>query len=135
MRMNGHTPTDASWRGMVDAYRTQVEEEMAFHSATLAREEAEFLTGVTIPLPYRVVLTCSCVPEQWDIYIGDTMTGYLRCRYSRWSLEYPDCGGEVLISEPWHPEVSEYESNFDDERPSVFERVFRTLDERRSVGA
>lgn len=103
-------------------------EEAEYYRHQLKQAERSYLEGVTIPEPYRVVLTCECVPEQWDIFIDDRQVGYLRCRFSKWSLEYPACGGRVLIAEPWHPERSRYESNFDEERPAVFARVFRALD-------
>ena len=95
--------------------------------------------GAVIPEGFSVHLTCTSCPEQWDIRYDGGQIGYLRCRSSRWSLTYPDLGwdaeqgcytGEVLISEDWHPERGQYESNFDDERPAVFERVFRVLIER-----
>lgn len=104
-------------------------DEAEYYRTMLAKAEHDFLQGIVIPEPYRVKLTCECVPEQWDIFIDDRQVGYLRCRFSKWRLEYPDCGGRILIAEPWHPERGRYESNFDEERPAVFERVFRALDE------
>ncbi len=107
--------------------------EAVWHASERDRWEREYLEeggGVVIPEGFTVRLTCISVPEQWDIFYDDEQVGYLRCRHSRWSLEYPDCGGEVLIHEWWHPERSNYESNFDDERPAIFERVFRAIVER-----
>lgn len=100
------------------------------HEWNTRNNEADFLAeggGTRVPEGFTVALTCISCPEQWDIFYDGRQVGYLRCRHSRWSLEYPDCGGELLIREPWHPERGEYESNFDDERPAVFERVFRAL--------
>ena len=94
------------------------------------QEEQQYLaegTGVIFPEGFSARLTCGCVPEQWDIFYDGVMIGYLRCRSSRWSLTYLDVYGEVLIQEPWHPERSQYESNFDEERPAVFEQVFKAL--------
>lgn len=88
------------------------------------------LDGVTIPEPFTVKLTCASCPEQWEFFIDGEQVGYLRCRHSRWRLDYPKCMAETLISEPWHPERGEYESNFDEERPAIFDRVFRALTAR-----
>ena len=83
--------------------------------------------GTIIPEGFELELTCPDVPEQWDIRYDDEMIGYLRCRFSRWSLTYPDVNGEDLIIEEWHPERGRYESTFDDERPAIFARVFKEL--------
>lgn len=87
--------------------------------------------GTRIPEGFTVRLTCVACPEQWDIAYDGVPIGYLRCRGSRWSLWYPDVGDECLIAEDWHPERGPYESNFDDERPEIFGRVFAALVERR----
>lgn len=105
-----------------------LDDEVKWHRETLGREERSFLQGVIIPEPYRVKLTCSACPEQWEIFIEDRQVGYLRCRHSAWQLEAPECGGEALIAEPWHPERGPYETDFGDERPAVFARVFAALD-------
>lgn len=105
-----------------------MDDELQYHLTLLADEEREYLRHVVIPEPYRVVLTCSACPEQWEIFIDDRQVGYLRCRHSKWRLDAPECGGETLISEPWHPERGEYESDFGEERPAVFRRVFAALD-------
>jgi hypothetical protein len=107
-----------------------VNEFLATYRTELEEYEREFLADVVIEEPFRPKLTCVCVPEQWDIFIDDRLVGYLRCRHSKWDLRYPNVAGEILIAEPWHPERGEYESNFDEERPAVFERVFRALSAR-----
>lgn len=112
---------------MSSYFAREIAEEIAWHRESLVRSQSEYLAGVTISEPFRVVLTCEDVPEQWDIFIDDRQVGYLRCRHSRWQLWYPDFGGERLINEPWHPERGEYESTFDEERPAIFQRVFDTL--------
>lgn len=113
---------------MIWGPRRELEEELAYYREDLARHEREFLVGVVIPEPYTVRLTCVDVPEQWDILIDGRQVGYLRCRHSKWRLDYLDVGGKTLIAEPWHPERGQYESSFDEERPQVFARVFRALD-------
>jgi len=79
--------------------------EAEFYRTERARTEREYLHAVTVPVPYRLALTCEDVPEQWDIFHGERLIGYVRCRHSKWSLRYPDAGGEVLIAEPWHPKI------------------------------
>jgi hypothetical protein len=105
------------------------DEEVWFYEESLARDQREYLEGVVVPEPFRVALTCADCPEQWDIFMGqeDRQVGYLRVRHSRWRLEHPDVGGKILIDEPWHPERGPYEANFEEERPAVFQRVFRAL--------
>jgi hypothetical protein len=107
-----------------------VHDEREFYETQRQADQRKYLEGVVVPEPFEVRLTCSACPEQWDILIDGEMVGYLRCRSSRWRLDYPDVCGETLISEPWHPERGRYESNFDDERPAIFDRVFRTLTAR-----
>lgn len=104
-----------------------MDDELQFHETLRQADERDYLLNVVIPEPFTVVLTCAACPEQWDILIDGDIVGYLRCRSSRWRLDYPEVGGETLIDEPWHPERGRYESNFDDERPAIFERVFRAL--------
>lgn len=101
-------------------------DELEFYETLRQADEREYLRDVIIPEPFEVRLTCAACPEQWDILIDGDL-GYLRCRSSRWRLDYPECGGETLIAEPWHPERGRYESTFDEERPAIFERVFRAL--------
>jgi hypothetical protein len=106
------------------------DEELAWHRRHRTETKARLLAegdGVVLPEGFSVELTCESVPEQWDIFYDGEQVGYLRCRFSRWRLDVPDCGGETLIAEPWHPERSEYEANFDEERPAVFDRVFRAI--------
>jgi len=117
------------------SFEADIRAEQEFYSSWLAQEEREYLAeggGIVFPEGFSARLTCACVPEQWDILYDGQMIGYLRCRHSRWSLIYPDVGGEVLIQEPWHPERGKYESNFDEERPAIFQRVFRALVERHT---
>lgn len=40
--------------------------------------------------------TCHACPEQYDMYIGDEIVGYFRLRHGRFTVEYPNCGGELV---------------------------------------
>lgn len=50
-------------------------------------------------LGIELVCTCGACPEQYDAFIGDEMVGYFRLRHGRFRVEYPDTGGDILISE------------------------------------
>lgn len=46
---------------------------------------------------YRLVLTCAACPEQYDVYDEKGgQVGYLRLRHGRFSVEYPNIGGEIV---------------------------------------
>jgi len=51
---------------------------------------------------YGVTLinTCSGCPEQYDASYKGEQAGYLRLRWGRLTVEYPDCGGEVIFEAP-----------------------------------
>lgn len=40
--------------------------------------------------------TCGACPEQYDAYYNNEIVGYLRLRHGYFSVEYPDCGGELV---------------------------------------
>lgn len=44
----------------------------------------------------RLEMTCRACPEQYDAFVGDKQVGYLRLRHGHFSVEFPDCGGEIL---------------------------------------
>lgn len=46
----------------------------------------------------RLVKTCDCSPEQYDVYHGKQQVGYLRLRWGRFSARYPNVGGVVVYS-------------------------------------
>lgn len=48
------------------------------------------------PDDIRLEQTCSAFPEQYDAFVGDKQVGYLRLRHSYFSVEVPDCGGEIV---------------------------------------
>ena len=43
-------------------------------------------------------LTCSACPEQYDAFVGARKVGYLRLRWGEFTVEHPDCGGEMIYS-------------------------------------
>lgn len=47
---------------------------------------------------YRLELTCLACPEQYDVYDpSGRQVGYFRLRHGRFTVEYPDCGGKLLL--------------------------------------
>lgn len=47
-------------------------------------------------LEVRLIKTCDACPEQYDAYLGTQMIGYLRLRHGRFTVEYPDSGGDLV---------------------------------------
>lgn len=41
----------------------------------------------------RLEKTCDACPEQYDVFDGDKMVGYLRLRHGHFTVQYPDVGG------------------------------------------
>ena len=40
--------------------------------------------------------TCGACPEQYDVYKGDKLVGYVRLRWGFLRCDYPDVGGETI---------------------------------------
>jgi len=82
-----------------------------------------FLAGVTYrfliwkkPLPLadtmnlrglRFRQTCAQSPEQWDVFIGDDLVGYVRYRWGELTAEYPDVGGELVFEKTMERETGQ----------------------------
>lgn len=45
---------------------------------------------------FVLVQTSSCCPEQYDVYSNGEVIGYLRLRNGYFTVECPDCGGELV---------------------------------------
>ena len=45
---------------------------------------------------YRLHLTCSACPEQYDVYAGEQMVAYFRLRHGHFRVHVPDYGGEIV---------------------------------------
>ncbi len=43
--------------------------------------------------------TCDACPEQYDVFKGDEMVGYVRLRWGGLSCRYPNYDGEIIYSE------------------------------------
>lgn len=41
-------------------------------------------------------LTCSACPEQYDVYKGESIVGYLRLRHGDFRVDFPDAGGKTI---------------------------------------
>ena len=46
----------------------------------------------------RFVCTCAACPEQYDVKKDGRQIGYVRLRFGGLRAEYPDCGGEMIIT-------------------------------------
>ena len=44
----------------------------------------------------RLVKTCGACPEQYDVFEGDELVGYLRLRHGHFYASVPDVGGDVV---------------------------------------
>lgn len=44
----------------------------------------------------NLVLTCTACPEQYDVFSGDKLVGYLRLRHGYFSADVPDAGGRTV---------------------------------------
>lgn len=42
--------------------------------------------------------TCGACPEQYDAFMGNEQVGYLRLRGGSFTVECPDCSGELVYS-------------------------------------
>lgn len=45
---------------------------------------------------FKLVKTCNCSPEQYDVFVGDMKVGYIRCRWGQVTVQCPSVGGEVV---------------------------------------
>lgn len=45
----------------------------------------------------ELIRTCTACPEQYDVMLDEEQVGYLRLRHGRFTVEYPDCGGELIF--------------------------------------
>ncbi len=48
-------------------------------------------------LTIKLEKTCHACPEQYDMFINEERVGYLRLRHGRFTVTYPDVGGELLL--------------------------------------
>ena len=47
---------------------------------------------------YTLNRTCAACPEQYDVFKGVELVGYLRLRHGRFCASYPDVNGRVVYS-------------------------------------
>ena len=46
----------------------------------------------------RFEMTCMACPEQYDVFDGDKLVGYVRLRYSNLNVQCPNAGGDTVYS-------------------------------------
>lgn len=62
------------------------------------------MESIIKPMPllihgYRLELTCTACPEQYDVYgPADVLVAYFRLRHGRFTVSVPDYGGKVVYS-------------------------------------
>ena len=47
-------------------------------------------------MEFKLKMTCSACPEQYDVFYNDEQVGYLRLRHGVFTCSYPDVGGEKI---------------------------------------
>lgn len=60
----------------------------------------------------RLMKTCDACPEQYDVYQGKLMVGYIRLRGGRFQVTCPDVGGEEVLC---HHFEDQWKGQFDDD--------------------
>ncbi len=60
----------------------------------------------------ELVKTCDACPEQYDAFLDGKQVGYLRLRHGRFTVNFPDIGGELI----YQAEPRGDGEFFDDER-------------------
>lgn len=61
--------------------------------------------------------TCSACPEQYDVYSGDTLVGYVRLRWGYLYCEVPDVGGKQVYGYEYD---NDFLGCFDTEEERIF---------------
>lgn len=84
---------------------------------------------MTDPNDIRLDRTCEACPEQYDAFLNDQMVGYLRLRHGRYTVTYPDHGGELLFEGS-----PEGDGIFDDHERDFYLDLARRLIARRIDG-
>ena len=67
----------------------------------------------------KLLLTCSCCPEQYDVFKGDIQIGYLRLRHGQFRADYPDCGEQTV----YETESCKGDGYFEDDEREKFLRL------------
>ena len=75
---------------------------------------------------FDLQLTCSACPEQYDVFCDSRKVGYLRLRYGSFTVDYPDCLGELLLHE--YPDGDGMFENY--ERLPFLVKALRKIQER-----
>jgi len=71
-----------------------------------------------------IVQTCPQYPEQYEVFKGGVIVGYLRARHGHFSVECPDVGCEVVYQSD-----IEGDGSFDDsERDHQMEKAIEAIE-------
>ena len=72
---------------------------------------------------FKLVKTCNCSPEQYDVLVGEHKVGYIRCRWGQVTVECPYVGGEMV-----YKAITEgYGSFTDDERDMHLDAALKAI--------
>jgi hypothetical protein len=84
--------------------------------------------------PYRLERTCTACPEQYNAWAGEgEIAGYLRLRHGHFTVEYPECGGELLMAVNYGALVGWEAGCFDpDDRVAQLAAAVEAIDERHA---
>lgn len=67
----------------------------------------------------RFEMTCGACPEQYDVYKGDKLVGYVCLRWGFLRCDYPDVGGETIYEHSF-AEDDGYKGCFDSDEERDF---------------
>ena len=63
------------------------------------------------------VLTCEAFPEQYDVWKGKKIVGYVRARWGQLRVDCPSCGGDIVYEERL---ADPLQGSLDDKGPIFF---------------
>jgi hypothetical protein len=70
-----------------------------------------------------LVKTCGTCPEQYDAFIGSLQVGYLRLRFGKFTVEYPQCGDDMILMCGFN---DEWKGVFDDDERDYYMKLAKT---------
>ncbi len=72
----------------------------------------------------KLIETCGACPEQYDVVdMNNQIVGYWRLRHGHFTVEVPDCGGKLILSE--YPDGNGWFT--EDERAIYFAKAIQAM--------
>jgi hypothetical protein len=78
----------------------------------------------------RFVLTCIACPEQYEVFDGERQVGYVRLRHGWLRVDYPECGGEVLLENGENDDIGDGMFETDELRDAWLTRAAQAIRSR-----